>query len=146
VIVATFKDSSGRDWSLSISVGSIDEVKAEAGVDLHRIRTDEKFAGELMFLDPGALVRILWVLCKDQAAERAIQPEKFAYLFDGPTQEAATEALLYGLAGFTPRSKVSQAIRAGLKESLEKMDELMVAKVNQLISSNGAGNSPEQSA
>jgi len=148
--MASFKDGAGVEWRVSVTVGSLGKVKADADVDLGSLFKTEKAAADLLFTDPGALVRVLWVLCEDQATKAGVTPEKFAFLFDGPTLEGAAEALIGAMIDFFPRSRVAQAMKAGLARGLTAMDEKLTAAVevemDRLISNNFAGNSPAPSA
>lgn len=139
--------SDGREWSIRLTVGSLGDVREKSGVDLGAALRSERDLADLIFGDPSALVRMLWVLIEDQAEGTGVGPIEFAHGFDGPALEAATEALLAAVADFFPRSKVGRAIRENLTQTLERLDRAIIAKLASLQSgsSGTAGSSPGSS-
>lgn len=142
--MAKWTGCDGREWSIRLTVGSLGDVREKAGVDLGAALRSEAGLADLIFGDPAALVRMLWVLIEDQARGTDVGPVEFAHGFDGPALEAATEALLTAVADFFPRSKVGRAIRENLAQTLERLDRAIIAKLNSLQggSSGSAGTSP----
>lgn len=119
--MATFADKDGTAWSVALTVGDLEDCK-EAGADLRPVLRDETKLINLLFHEPDTLVRVMWVLCHRQAEADGVEPEQFARLFDGPTLERASVALVEAVIDFFPRSKVAATLRANLHKLLAKMD------------------------
>lgn len=129
----TFKDKNGGEWNLSLTVGLLGRIRERTQVDIGKAMRSNDGLAEVLFAEPETLVRILWIVCEQQAEKREASPEQFADLFDGPTIEGATEALLGAVADFFPRSKISKLIKARLPEMLAKMDEQSEKEVNRML-------------
>lgn len=112
---ASFTDPDGREWKLRLTVGAVEEVKRETGVELGD-ESDSKWL-ELLFGRRSTLVEVLAVLCERQMEKAGVSPEDFGHLFDGPTISAAGDALAAAVADFFPRARISKA----LSENLEKI-------------------------
>lgn len=146
--MAAFTDYTGAEWKLRLTYTSADQVKRETGVNLTVTAKDSNWS-EVIFGDPGRLVGVLWVLCEAQAKERGLTPEQFGERFDGPTLEAAGDALCEGIADFFPRSRIAKALRANLTKVVTAAEDRAIAKleheVAKLMDSSSAANSPESS-
>ena len=124
-----FTDCKGREWTVAITVADLGRVRTDAKFDLgSALKSSEGFA-DLLFAEPEKLVTILWVLVESEAKGRNVSPEEFAAGFDGPTVEAGAEALAEAVLDFFPRQQVSRAMRRGLKARLERMDKMILAKM-----------------
>jgi uncharacterized protein (DUF1778 family) len=94
----SFKDRSGKDWPIGLTVGAVKRVKDETGVDLldltHHERAQpliEKING-----DPFILCEVIF-----SAVQPTITKEVFAEGLDGDAIEAAAEALWGAITDFT---------------------------------------------
>lgn len=145
-----FTDCKNREWTLRLTVGLMTDVRECAGVRLGDVLRDEAALGALVFGDAEALVKTLWVLCREQAEARGVTPEEFAHGFDGPTLEKAVEAFLGSVADFFPRSRVGQKMRENLPAILADADrrgvEAVEAAVRRSATSNGPGTNSAASA
>ncbi len=119
----TFKDSTGRAWTVEITVGSVQRARDLAGVDL---------------LDPGALNergealmtrlaldlilfgQTLYALCKPQADAAGLNDEGFAGLLSGETLRGAYDAVWDEWADFFRCLR-----RPHLVAALEKVTQLV---------------------
>lgn len=139
-----FTDHTGQEWKLHLTYGAAMDVQRETQVNLALTSKDSNWA-DLLFGDNGRLVSVLWVLCEEQAKELGVTPEKFGYRFDGPTLEAAGNALAHAIAGFFPRSKIAEAIGVGLPKLMAEADRKAIEQINRNISTacDSAGSSPE---
>ena len=135
-----FKDTAGRDWLVSITVGDIKRVRAVLDINLNKA-LDNRFAILTDILsDPCKLVDILYVLCQEQTAKAGVTDEQFGRAFSGDVLDAATTAFLEALTDFFPTAAraAMQAILAKGKEA----GEILTQRMNQQI----ANLSPEQVA
>lgn len=117
-----FKDKIGREWSLELSVGLIESIKADALADIDLLLTKPEEFGRLLLLQPKKFAEILWVICKDQAAERSVTPEDFGKLLNRSTIDAATDGFIEAILDFYPRQSAGRVMRNNLPALLEKMD------------------------
>ena len=111
--MATFTDSSGKPWELRITIGLLDRLKA-VGLDLDAMTNDKSSPLGILMMERKVLGSVLWILVEKQATAAGVAtPEEFFAEFDGPTLEAAGEALLDAVLDFFPR-RVTAPIRASL--------------------------------
>ncbi len=125
-----FTDVAGRAWTLTLTVGSLIDVRRETGVDLAGALKSESALSDLIFGDPATLVSLLYVLCETQAKAAGVTPEQFGHGFDGRAVEAATEALLTAVADFFPRSRIGQAIRRNLAATMERAEDAAIRAID----------------
>lgn len=127
--MAKFADRFGREWLVELDVAGFERVRKATDVDLQTVvdelgaldgRTEQLAA---LARDPVRLVRVLWVLCERQAANKApaVEPEEFGRGFGGDAVEDASAALLDELVSFTPR-RVRDVLRAGLAQVKQERD------------------------
>ena len=128
---SAFADAKGRQWRIAITVGDLIRVRKETGVDLAAALKSESALADLMFGDPVVLVSTLYVLCEKQAGDMKVSPEDFGHGFDGPTVEAATEALMTAIADFFPRSRIGRAIRQSMRRTMDRADAAGVEAINR---------------
>lgn len=140
--MATFKDNAGHEWRVKLTVGTLGDLKRDAGIDLSAAMREPKGLADLLFTDPSTLVAGLWVLCRDQAEKAGVSADEYPRRFDGETLETATEALLDETAGFFPRSQVAKAIRANLRTTLERIDRAAISSLTALNSPGGSASIP----
>lgn len=130
--MATFKDTSGREWRVEFDGLLLDDVLTETGLDLSDLS-----CGALAQLDHHAssLVKVLRVLCGDEIRERNLQPREFARALRGDALVEALEAVLGAARDFFPPS-VWSAMESRLKSQREfnrQWREIrpMLAKLNE---------------
>ena len=107
--MATFNDSSNRDWEIRICGPTIEQVREEAD---KLFLLDDEAKGHNTFerldADPALFCHVIYVLCKKQCVERKIDDIEsfcFAALETGEAMEAAAEALTKAHENFTPPRK-----------------------------------------
>lgn len=126
-----FKDSKGDVWKLILTVGTIEDIKAEAGIDLDEmVNSPEKFASSL-YEKPRKLVEMLWVMCEEQAAERQIDPKSFGKRFDRETIDKACDAFLTAIVTFYQRTSAGAVLRGNLPRMLREMDRKLETQAQQ---------------
>ena len=122
----TYKDNEGREWQLSVNVGSLKRVKELVGFDL--LGDNGDISQSLMELsrNPVLLGDVLYCLCKPQADKREISDIEFGESLAGDAVEQATKALIQEIVDFFPAQK-----RQRLQTLLGKM-EAVEAKALEL--------------
>ena len=134
-----FTDALGRPWRCRLTLADLERVRRDAGVDLSEVMSDTRKLADLVFGDLARFGRFLWALCETQAGGAGVTPAAFAAGFDGPTLEAAGEAVLCAVADFFPRSAVGRAVKTGLRQRLTDFDRAMVASISKPSAGGSAG-------
>lgn len=112
----SFKDVNGKDWIISISVGSIKRVRDLLGINL--LDCIKSNLIDDLKSDPITLVDVLFCLCKEQADKAGISDINFGEAMAGDALEQATDAFLEELINFFPSQK-----RELLAKAMEKVRE-----------------------
>jgi len=148
--MATFRDGSGRDWAVTITVATVKRVKSLLGLDLLKI--EDNLIGRVAD-DPVLLCDLLYAVCKPQADECGVADSAFGELLAGDVLDAATDAFLEELVGFFPRHRrrVLAAVLAKQKDLLGAVAAKAMARVeeltlDQLTSGEKSTGSPASSA
>lgn len=124
-----FTDRYGNQYTIEIDVALAVELKKAAGLDVMKLAEDGEALFRKLSYDPELLVTALYVLCRDQAAERNLSDVQFGKAFTGPIIQEATVALLQAVADFFPpaRKALLRAIQYH-GELLEKLNEAAIAE------------------
>jgi len=133
-----FKDNSGREWRISITVETIKRVRSLCGVNLLDAIKIEKDGVKADLIDqisndPVLLVDIIYSICRPQAEEEKVSDVQFGESMTGDTVDAATDALLEELINFFPEAK-KKVLRLVL-ESARRLKRQANVTVDNLISS-----------
>jgi len=147
--VASFKDTAGREWSITIDPWHIKFVHSKTGVHLGKL-LDNKFAGLSELLgDPIALVDVIFALCSEQAAKLGISDEQFGRSLDGDCFEKASAAFQEAFICFCP-SRLRQVLRAATVKAMATQDAATTKAMEKIaaldVSSLFATDSAESSA
>lgn len=99
-----FRDNREQTWDVTLNVSQVRAVRDILGVDLLKIieANSDVFA---KLDDPYTLCDVLYVLCRQQAAERGITDEQFGVGLGGDSLDAGAGALLEALIDFFPSPK-----------------------------------------
>jgi len=126
--MATFKDTNGRSWTLSLDGPKIKRIRDACGIDLGAI--DGK-AYERMDADPTLLVDVLWLLCEKEAKEAGVTDEQFGMALVGDAIDEATEAVLDAITDFFPkrRRELLKALAAQNKATSNAAMNSLMAKI-----------------
>ena len=105
-----FKDNSGREWKISITVEAVKRVRSLCGINLlDVIKIEEKKVTadllDQLATDPVLLVDVIFCICRPQADELNVSDVEFGESMTGDTVEAATAALMEELINFFPEAK-----------------------------------------
>lgn len=107
-----FQDTSGVEYTLSVTVASIERVRTEANVDLAKLFEEDGSILQALFDDPVKLVHVLFVLAKPTN----VSPGQFAESLAGDELETAGNALVEAVVDFFPRAQ-----RQSLRKMLAKL-------------------------
>lgn len=150
--MATFNDSTGREWDVRLSLAALPRLR-EAGLNISLATRDPRAFRVLE--DPDVLGRVLWVLLGAQAEARGLTPETFAAAFDGPAIYSFHDALEVAIVDFTLPPKAAARTKErlpGVKAraeaaALDRIDRALAGAPMAEIptpsgSNDGGGNSP----
>ena len=152
--MAKFTDNAGREWIITVNVGSVRRVRDLAGVNLLDIADGGKVIGDLLS-DPCRLVDTVYAICKPQADVLNVSDEMFGESLVGDSIDRATQALFEGIADFFPQGrrqalmKVIQKLNDFQKRTLEaasaKLDSPELDRLMQQALSDFSGSLPGSS-
>ena len=131
--MAKFTDSKGDAWDITLDVGTLERLAAEADFDLDAAMEKPESLGAAFTRSPRALGQLLWVLCDEQAKARGLDPRAFGRRLDRPTLDAAADAFFEAAVLFYPRSSAGRAIRGRIPEMLARMDAEIERKTTELL-------------
>ena len=139
-----FKDTSGKLWTLSISIKNYIDIKQKFGIDISDVFSkDNNWLAQLAAQDD--LMNLIGILLEVTSATRKeenISDDDFYALFDGDTLEAATAAFIEAVVLFLPAHKqtamrtVIEAVEVGMQktqETLTASKSRMIEKVSQTM-------------
>jgi len=115
--MSSFKDNQGRSWQIAVTINTVKRVRSLLDIDLLAI-VDGKLL-ERLVNDPVLLVDVLYAVVKPYADEEGISDADFGDALAGDAIDAATTALLEGLADFFPQRR-----RELLHRALGKLREV----------------------
>lgn len=103
----SFRDSNGREWLVRVDVWTIEEVRDATGVNLYGLFAEEmKALGELLS-DPVRLVKVLYLVCREEAEKSGVDARQFGRGIAGDALGAAGMALMRGVIDFFPEPQRS---------------------------------------
>ena len=107
---SVFKDATGREWTVAISVATVSRVRSLAKVDIMDA-IEGKLIPTLMG-DVVLLCNVLYAVCKPQADAAGITDEQFGEALLGDALAAGEEALMEAIVDFSHPSKRTAVARA----------------------------------
>lgn len=132
VVMASFKDTEGREWLVTLNTAQVKRVKQRLGINL----ADPQESDVLHKLaDAITLVDVLYVLVEKQAKERSVSDESFGEALGGDTLESASTAILEALCDFFPRARrmMMRKVLAEVESQRVKAIELLERDGDELI-------------
>lgn len=143
--MATFKDKTGDEWLIDLSVGDVARIKRDTGVNLNDAFVPDD-AGKTVLMRLASSIEqtiaVLYAACEPQVAERGLSPEDFARRFTLDTVEDATAALGEAICNFFPkrlrdpmhraRRKVHERIAAN-QPTEKELDAMIDATIDRLL-------------
>ncbi|MFA6805222.1 MAG: hypothetical protein WCR17_04525 [Candidatus Methanomethylophilaceae archaeon] len=130
-----FKDVNGKEWQISITVGTIKRVKDLMDVNLiDAVSTD---LIDKMKSDPVFLCDILYAICKPQADKDGVSDIEFGEGLVGDAIASATDALIGDLVDFFPASQrvILRKALAKIEAAEKQMTEMMDQKIDAMMDS-----------
>lgn len=140
--MAKFRDAGGKDWTVRVTVGRLQALKDECGIDLRdALKVEGNTVAEALG-DPFRAGQLLWVLCGDDAEQAGLTQERFFDLFDGDVYRAAVEAVWAATFDFFHGRSAGQKAGAAFRTGAEKLDQGMGRvwdRVTESLTSGGSG-------
>ena len=99
-----FKDSSGREWSISVTIGAAMLLKEKLGIDLLQPEQGKVPLVTRLGTDEILLAQTIATLLEKQFDEKKVSATDIYDLFDGATLEAAHKAFYEDLIDFFQKS------------------------------------------
>ena len=124
-----FQDKNGTEWRLSLTVGTIEDVKENTEIDFDELIKKPAALAEFMLADHKQLVRVLFVICQDQIEERSMTAKDFGRLFDRTTIDNAQNGLMESIMLFYARTSAGRVIQEQWPALLAKMDSELEKKL-----------------
>lgn len=121
--MATFKDATGREWDVTITIGAYRRLKAQTSCDLDVIAKDTTQLVALVFGGPSTLLPVMDVLLAPQikALGGFIPPDDHLHdAFDPATVERFGDAFLDAVIDFL-YLKSAPEVKALLAEALTQL-------------------------
>lgn len=132
--MGTFKDTSGREWTITLTVGALKRIRSVAGLDLMPLfggqDKQESEAVRTLLLDPMRMADVVYAAIKPQLDEAQIDDEAFGELLAGPVLAAAAEAFLDAATVFIGATQ-GDAAAGFLRVATAKRDEARKTAWNQ---------------
>ena len=119
-----FKDNAGRDWTLSLTIGSAMMVKDRLGIDLLQPEVGDPPLLTRLGTDEMLLAEVIATLLESQFELHKVDVDQIYQCFDGPTFGRAHEAFYKELIDF-----FHQRGRADRAKAVEKQKNLILAGV-----------------
>lgn len=113
--MAAFTDSTGREWRLDITLGTVLRVRELAGVDLLTIgETDADGSPRFLKLltDLETIGRVCWAICAPVALQDGLTVDAWLDRLDGQAAAAAARAMQGALVLFFHRAGHAALARA----------------------------------
>lgn len=126
---ATFTDLVGREWTIRLDAPLVKRVKEICGIMLTDLRSDPFLK---LSSDPILLVDVLWLLCEDQAKQRAITDQEFGKSISDEQIDSAASALVVAVANFCPTSR-----RSLLRSLLAKNEQMQTDAMRMALADLG---------
>jgi len=111
-----FKDSAGREWEISITIGAVKRVRDLLKLNGETVDLLSPFTGTpplvtRLFLDLCLLVDVIYALCRPRAQELRISDEEFGASIAGEEAKAAYEAFFEELIDFFQKAGRKEAAK-----------------------------------
>ncbi|KAA0219810.1 MAG: hypothetical protein KJ057_09825 [Phycisphaerae bacterium] len=139
----TFTDSTGRTWTLAITVDAIKRVESLVKVNLARLLEPRK-GSELPLLtelesDIILLCDVLFALVKSQADAQGVSDEQFGQALGGEAIAAAYEAFWEELVGFFQKLPHGKATVTAIRKHRELIEAQLKAAQDKIEALGGKG-------
>jgi hypothetical protein len=129
--MATFKDKTGQDWTVSLDPVIADEIKQDHGIELTNLANDPLLK---LRTEPAVLYAVILVICREQMEERNLTREQFLKRLPMPPDLILT-GIEEGITSFFPSGRHSHVreVLASYANMGQKTDELTTAKMRSMM-------------
>jgi hypothetical protein len=117
-LTSKFRDASGREWDLRITLGTANRLRDAGIVDLLTLFKDGMKAWEEFLRSPGLVSRAVVCICAKQGEAANLSPSDLDENLDGRAINSMITALQVAVADFFQGS-LNNLILAGLKKGRE---------------------------
>ncbi len=126
-----FKDTTGRDWSLSVDLIVRQEVLRATADRADLFGAVNGSFQAAIGADAWLLMDVLFAMVAKQAKELSIDHDAFVRLFDGEAIQNASERLMEAIADFFPKGR-REMILAMTAKSREMETDLMAELMDRV--------------
>lgn len=141
--MASFKDTTGDTWVVTLNLGVIDEILERTGEDIADAGDEGMAAINRVMANPRKFALTLFILVADQLVKRGVNEQQFKERLDGDSMREATIAMMEAWVNFTQRSQVTgTAFSNRLRTEAEKM-ERKIAEAIASMPASGVGGLPD---
>ena len=136
----TFKDASGREWTITLSLGDVNRVATLAKLDINDLlpknEKDTTAHGVLMRLitDASQICNVVYASIKPRVDEAGLSKEQFFDVCSGSAVEQMRDCFLQAIHDFFPNPVQKRAILLVLqrgKMAMEAAAERMEIEINK---------------
>jgi len=129
--MASFKDRKGSVWSVELDAPTIEEIRADHGLNLASLETDPLLR---LRNEPLVLIACASVICRDEMKERSLTEMEFMKLLPRPPDDVLN-AIRDAVIGFFPSGRASHVreVLAKFDQMATKTDEIAESKIAQLM-------------
>jgi len=146
----SFTDSTGRTWTVSLTVDAVKRVRALLGIDLLQLESGDPPLLTRLGTDVVLVCDVIYAIVKPQADAAGISDEEFGRSLGGDAILAAQKAFYEELVDFfrqLGRTDLVSAIQvlekliaAGIEQVEKKISEIDVSEVVRSISGEASTN------
>lgn len=129
-----FTDVAGDQWTITIDVEKVQQLRAELDLDLLAIATDKEVLPRLA-TDDLLLVDTLSMLLTESILARGLDAKAFARRLFGDTLQAAADAMVRAVAVFSRPQKRGLILKSweAMARAEERVTGMALEKIPQLV-------------
>ena len=127
----TFKDKTGTQWTIDITVTTIKRVKSMLDIDLLTAADGELM--QRLASDEVLMVDLIYAICYPQCEDRSVTDEQFGELLVGDSIDAAYTAFLEELADFF-RDPAKRRVMRTLLDKQKLIEKRQMEMLEQKLS------------
>lgn len=110
-----FCDRSGREWTVDITVLTVERVKAACGIDMPALFAERMAGLDALLADQIRFLKVVFECCRPAAEKAGLTIEHLQAEWNGETADAAGEAWMEELVNFFPDARKREALRTAVK-------------------------------
>lgn len=125
----TFTDSKGTQWRLNVTLGTLEDIQTEMGLNL----LDEP---EAIPSEPRKIAGVLWVTCMEQALEMKIGPKDFGRRLGGEVLKDAYDLWMKEYSDFFVHLSPARGLQIQtLWDKAKEIEEVKAQLMAKVLSS-----------